>query len=82
MSCSLSLVCPSMSVMLTSFLMVSTREYRSKFCRSVSMPFTIRRLAPAGRQPKSHTNSVPKHPRPTCAEQKKTTAKSELEELP
>ena len=32
---------------LTSFLIVSIKEYRSKLARSVSMPFTMRRLAPA-----------------------------------
>lgn len=31
----------------TSFLIVSTKEYSSKFCRSMSMPFTMRTLAPA-----------------------------------
>ena len=35
---------------LTSFLIVSIKEYRSKLARSVSMPFTMRRLAPATHQ--------------------------------
>ena len=35
---------------LASFLIVSIREYRSKLARSVSMPFTMRRLAPATHQ--------------------------------
>ena len=35
---------------LASFLIVSIKEYRSKLARSVSMPFTMRRLAPAMHQ--------------------------------